>query len=274
MTSTICLIAKNEEQAILEWLAYQCVVGFDRICIYDNGSTDSTASLIKKIASAEPGIEYTFWPDRTGQRPQPTAYADAIARCTTEWIAFFDTDEFIVLQKQRTINDYLASFPPNVSGIAINWLVFGSGGFTNATQEPVIDRFTRCADPRHGKNRICKSILRAKNVETMLVHTAQLKSGIYTDSLGRPISIENNAKTPEVCFGGAQLNHYLLKSREEFLRKKARGHSGRSPEEKDKYTHIDEEFWVAHDLNDSEDHKIKKWRDAVVARLSQWAIDK
>ena len=46
MTSTVCLIAKNEERALAEWLAYQCVIGFDRIVVYDNGSTDATASIV------------------------------------------------------------------------------------------------------------------------------------------------------------------------------------------------------------------------------------
>jgi hypothetical protein len=38
MSSAVCLIAKNEERAIAEWLAYQLVIGFDRIYVYDNES--------------------------------------------------------------------------------------------------------------------------------------------------------------------------------------------------------------------------------------------
>jgi glycosyltransferase involved in cell wall biosynthesis len=271
-TATVCLIAKNEERAIVEWLAYQRIIGFDQIRVYDNGSTDSTAQLVRDVGSRETGVTYVSWPDRPGQRPQPTAYADAIANCDTDWIAFFDTDEFLVLHKHLTVAEFLKSMPPNASGVAINWLVFGSGGRSAAGSGLVIDRFTWAADRRHGKNRISKSIVRPQSVKTMLVHTATLVNGIYVNSVGEQVDIENNAKTPAVCHVGAQLNHYLLKSREEFLLKKSRGHSARAPEEKEKFTHIDEEFWAAHDLNDIEELSISKWRHQLAEKLEAWGL--
>jgi glycosyltransferase involved in cell wall biosynthesis len=272
MTSTVCLIAKNEERALAEWLAYQCVIGFDRILVYDNGSTDATASIVHALSAKEPSISYRAWPDKPGQRPQHSAYADAVGRCETDWLAFFDTDEFIVIRKFKTINAYLDAMPAEVSGIAINWMVFGSGGQQTATPGLVIERFTTCAPARHGKNKFIKSIVRPKAVGDMLVHAAKLRYGHYSDSLGRPVDIDNYAKTFESCFEGAQLNHYLLKSREEFALKRARGHSGRAPEEKDKYTHIDEEFWRAHDLNDARDVLIASMVGPVREKLRAWDL--
>jgi tetratricopeptide (TPR) repeat protein len=271
-TSTVCLLAKNEERAIVEWLAFQRVIGFDRIIVYDNGSTDATATLVQAVASREAGVLYVSWPDMPGRRPQPSAYADAVRRCETEWIAFFDTDEFLVLNGHETVNGFLSEFATDVAAIAVNWLIFGSGGLTEATGELVIDRFVRCAHGTKQQTRFCKSLIRRQCIETMAVHSAALKCGRYVDSAGNPITIENACKTPHVCLDGAQLNHYLLKSREEFLLKKARGHASRSPEERDKFTHIDEAFWKRNDLNDGEDRKIMRWRPALVARMADWGI--
>jgi len=273
-TATVCLIAKNEERAIAEWLAFQCVIGFDRIVVYDNGSTDSTPDIINRISASEPAVSMVSWPDIPGRRPQPTAYADALAHCSTDWIAFFDTDEFLVLHKHENLREFLSAMPPDASGIAINWLVFGSAGRVEAGDGLVMDRFTRCAKT-YGvvKNRICKSIVRPQAVEQMRVHSALLKFGHYVNSMGETIEIEQTARTPAVCHEGAQLNHYLLKSREEFALKKARGHSARALEEKDK-RHIqdDEVFWLSHDLNDGEDRLILKWRPAVCAKLASWGM--
>jgi hypothetical protein len=106
----------------------------------------------------------------------------------------------------------------------------------------------------------------------MLVHTALLANGSYVNSLGADIPIENNSKTPDIYFSGAQLNHYLLKSREEFLIKKARGHASRTLDEKDKFTHIDDDFWNRNDLNQAEDLQIMKWREPVLQKLRQWGM--
>jgi glycosyltransferase involved in cell wall biosynthesis len=272
MTSTVCLLAKNEQRAIAEWLAYQFVIGFDRIFVYDNGSTDSTAEIVKAIAEREPAITYVSWPDQPGQRPQPTAYVDALKKCETDWIAFFDTDEFFVPKTADSVNGFLATMPPEVSAVAINWLIFGSAGRIEAGKGLVIDRFTRCAGPHQHKTRICKSFVRPKDVGVMHVHTASLINGIYANALGRKVEIENNAKLPDLYFQGAQLNHYLLKSREEFLIKRARGHSNRTLDEKDKFTHMDDDYWKRNDLNEGEDLQIMKWRDAVCAKMAGWPV--
>jgi glycosyltransferase involved in cell wall biosynthesis len=272
MSSTVCLIAKNEERAIAEWLAYQKVIGFDRVLVYDNGSTDSTPEIVRQIAAQDPSIEYRAWPDKPGARPQITAYADAISKPETDWIAFFDTDEFLVLHKHPTVNAYLASIPADVSAIAVNWLIFGSNGRVEAGDGLVMNRFTKCAIPNYPKNAFCKSIVRPQNVNVMLAHTASLKAGRYSDASGNPVDIVNGAKTDHIDFATVQLNHYLLKSQEEFLLKKSRGNSARAPEEKDKWTGItdQEHYWAAHDTNHRDNFDVKPWCEKVINQMRAW----
>lgn len=250
-TSTVCLIAKNEERGILEWIAYQRAVGFDRIIIYDNDSDDRTAELIQIAQRNDSAISYVYWPNEPGKRPQLTAYADATGKCETDWLAYFDTDEFIVLHEDNSINEYIARVGSKASAIMLNWLVFGSSGHTFADSRLVIERFTRCAMPNHGKNLIGKSIVRPQDVKEVGVHSVVLKHGCYVNASGHPLTLEPHfPKTLVVDHKVAQLNHYLLKSREEYQQKVARGHASRAMDDKAKQHIVDaEEFWQAHDLN-------------------------
>ena len=150
-----------------------------------------------------------------------------------------------------------------------------------------MDRFTRCAARSHPKNRFCKTILRPRAVETMRVHTAALKEGRYADSLLRPLTLDNDAKTPTACLTGAQVNHYIVKSWEEFEEKRSRGNAARAPGAADKFSHrgdavapprhwrerdVGNDFWLNHDLNDHIDVTILTWRPKVVDRLQRWGL--
>jgi glycosyltransferase involved in cell wall biosynthesis len=272
MTSAVCLIAKDEERAIAEWLAYQLIIGFDRIYVYDNDSTDRTPAIVQQIAHFESAIDYRHWPNVPDRRPQISAYADALENADTDWLAFFDTDEFLVLHKHASVGAFLASMPPDVSAIAVNWLLFGSNDRNEAGSGLVIERFTKCAVNNYGKNFFCKSIVRPRSVCQMAVHTATLSRGHYANASGQRIDIEP-AKTPRVSFEVAQLNHYLLKSREEFLLKKARGHAARALNDVAKdHISLSAEYWDAHDANHRDNLQMLRYQVAISQRLATWGM--
>jgi glycosyltransferase involved in cell wall biosynthesis len=286
-TSTVCGIVKNEARSIAEWVAFQRVVGFDSVVVYDNGSTDGTDRIVADIGRHDESVSLRPWPDVPHRAPQPTAYADAIEQCRTDWIAFLDVDEFFVPRRYETVERMLAAAPADIAAIALNWRLFGSSGRLSPGEGLVIDRFTRCAARGHPKNRFCKSVVRPRAVETMRVHTAALKEGRYADSLLRPLALDNDAKTPTACLTGAQVNHYIVKSWEEFEEKRRRGNAARAPGAPDKFSHrgdaaappkhwreldASNDFWLKHDLNDHVDVTILKWRQQVVERLQRWGL--
>ncbi|WP_462118491.1 glycosyltransferase family 2 protein [Methylorubrum extorquens] len=43
---------KNEDDLILEWMAFHRAVGFEHLIITDNGSSDNSRSVIKKFRDA------------------------------------------------------------------------------------------------------------------------------------------------------------------------------------------------------------------------------
>jgi len=284
--SALVAIAKNEQRSIAEWIAYHRCIGFDQIIVYDNGSTDGTASIINHISRLDSAVIYKYWPDRIGQAPQLAAYADAQQAYDAKWLAFFDIDEFLVLRHHDSVNDYLGEMKEEVGAIALNWLIFGSSGQIQPGVGLVMDRFVKCASRRHGKNLFCKTIVRSAAVAKMSVHTATLNWGYYAASTGRRTSMMSDAKTSAVCHDGAQLNHYLLKSWEEFKEKRERGNAARAPAARDKFSHRgnslrrpnkrskdpNDEYWIRHDLNSRTNLAILRWKKLVTKQLAEWGF--
>lgn len=263
MTSAaVCLIVKNEAKYMVEWIAHYLALGFDEILVYDNASTDSTFLLLESLARLEQRIKVRAWPDVAGQVPQTTAYNDATARVQSEWLAFFDADELLVLKEHACIQDFLARYPAQTGAVVINWKLFGSSGAQVYVDELQSVRFRKCAREEPAtKDRFIKSIVRVGNIERAASHTALLKPGFsyYNDQM-QPVEIIAQSKTPVPSHVVAQLNHYVVRSRQEFLEKRARGNVARTSSAPDKYGR-DEEFWRSHDTNHREDSAIDPWID-------------
>src|SRR5262245_40942018 len=122
---TVCAAMKNERPYILEWIAYYSILGFDQIVIYSNDSSDGGDELLSQLATAGI-IKYHDWPSKELWSPQITAYHAALLRCRTDWLLFVDADEFLLLNKHNNVSDFLAGFGTDISGVAVNWRIFGS----------------------------------------------------------------------------------------------------------------------------------------------------
>lgn len=254
-TATLCAIMKDEKPYLLEWIAFHKCVGFDRILIYDNGSQDGSLDLLHAL-HASGDLVCVEWPDVPGSAPQIRAYNDALQQATTEWICFLDADEFLNLKTHQTVRDFLQLFPPEVSAVAVNWRIFGSSGHARFAPGLVVERFTRCSKVSHHINRHFKTIARAKTVESMHIHSCQLRSGQYVDELGTAIVIERLGLLDHVSHRHCQINHYVIKSWEEFEWKRRRGNANRAAESPDKFARGTVEFFKNHDTNDEADLSI------------------
>lgn len=224
----IVLIVKDEERFLPEWIAHHIALGVDQIVLYDNASTDRTQNLVTALAGVIP-IEYREWRSPPNQSPQRTAYAHALRHLRTRfnWIAFFDCDEFLVLDSARTIQDFLAGFGPDVSAVAINWLTFGSSGVLDTDYGLVTDTFRFGPDPDIPNNRHFKTIVRPNRAKQMRIHDAILTEGRYVTAGGRALTMgEKRGLSDHVDHQGARLLHYQLKSRADFHQKISRGRAG------------------------------------------------
>ena len=236
----VCAIAKNEGPYFKEWLDWHIGQGVEKFYIYDNESTDCTREVLAPYI--ESGIvEYIYYP---GYRRQIAAYEDCIDRhrFDTRWLAFIDLDEFIVPLRDRSITEFLTGFEDSPV-VEINWLIYGSGGAEKKSSAPVMERFRHHSLPSHQLNRHVKSIVNPRRVFTMTgCHEAARIDGMAADSHGDPITRNFREREPQQDI--IRINHYAVRSKEEFIEKQNRGRASGSQRT------ISLDYFNRYDLND------------------------
>ena len=239
----VCAIAKDEGAYFKEWLDWHVKMGVEKFYIYDNGSTDDTKRVLQPYIDR--GIvDYTFFP---GQKMQIKAYDDCIDRhrLDARWLAFIDIDEFIYPLKDATVTEFLRHVE-HAPSVEINWLVFGSNGQEKKSDRPVMERFTRHSRGSHYLNHHVKSIVDPRRVYNMIgCHEGARINGKAVDPHGNAVKVSFRDREPQQDV--IRINHYAIKSREEFVEKQQRGRaSGRQRPVPDSY-------FTEYDLNDLED---------------------
>lgn len=240
---SVCAIAKNEGEYFKEWVEWHKSHGVNKFYIYDNGSTDNTKEILTPYIKSGL-VNYIYWP---GYRKQLAAYDDCLKkeRFSSRWIAFIDLDEFIVPIKDKTIADFLKRFE-SFAAVEINWLIYGSNGRKEKTPEKVMERFKSHSYPEHPLNRHVKSIVNPRKVFTMIgCHEAAKIAGYAADSHGQPVRRNFRDRTPQQDI--IRINHYAVKSYEEFIEKQAKGRASGTK------TFIDIDYFNRYDVNDIDD---------------------
>lgn len=240
---SVCAIAKNEGPYFKEWLDWHLSRGVEKFYIYDNESTDETKAVLEPYIKA--GIvDYKYFP---GSRRQIAAYDDCLERhrFSSRWIAFIDLDEFIVPVKDESIPAFLKRFE-GFAAVEINWLVYGSGGHKAKTPGTMMERFRFHSEPGHYLNRHVKSIVDPRRVYAMIgCHEAAKISGWIADSHGQPVRKNFREREPQQDV--IRVNHYAVRSYEEFVEKQARGRASGTQRT------VRQEYFDQYDLNDIED---------------------
>lgn len=258
-TIGIAAVLKQEAPYLLEWIAYHRVLGIKRFFLADNGGSDRTSRTLGLLHAA--GIVTRVpWPTPADGQIQMGAYRELLRRFKKRvtWLAFLDGDEFILPSApHRSIHDVIGAVAKDDTGaIALNWALYGSSGLIERDDRLVIERFTSRAPQENRINNHTKIIVRGRRVKGMRnPHYVSLREGFGAiDSEGNPLvqRPQAPAQSTAVVWGAARLNHYAVKSRQEFESKKARGRGKASvPQREDVY-------FLSHDRNDISD-PVPEW---------------
>lgn len=227
------LIAKNEAPYLVEWVAHHRALGFDQFLIYDNESTDETPQVLARLAHL-PGLRAIPWSVREGHSPQVAAYCHALGqlRGRADYAAFIDADEFLIPSGGIALKDILANLErfPDFGGLAINQVLFGANEQEHYAPEPVLQRFPQRRREAGETIYWTKTIFRLAREPRFNWRLSRNGRWRAMQSLPR-----YNASSQRLTFREApdkadiadlstvQLNHYIVKSREEFTRKRSRG---------------------------------------------------
>ena len=221
----VVLICKDEEDYIDEWIKYHELAGVRHFYIYDNGSSDSTAAKARahnregeKTVIVHPWILKAS-AGQCAVCPQSAAYAHAVL-CyghKHRWMAFIDTDEFIVPRQHGTVIEALDRLG-KYSNISLFWSQFGHCGHATKPSEPCAFAYMLRHQPDEPHFYHFKCIIDPAKLSMIYVHYYVTTNMGTTTSNDKGQVEENKNRTRAAGFVSSeclQLNHYRTKSIEE-----------------------------------------------------------
>ena len=218
---SLCLICKDENDYLPEWLDYHILMGVDRFYIYDNES---------KISLRESLVDYIErgWVvvvDISGKAMQLYAYDHCLQTygVNTFWMGFIDSDEFLVPKSKTNLKNLLKDYDA-YAGLAVSSLFFGSADHKTRPAEGQIAAYTRRTHPTFKENELIKCIVQPGLVSMPnSPHDFIFKENSWCVN-------ENFLRVDGQHFANntacIQLNHYFCRSESEIDLKLRRGNSG------------------------------------------------
>lgn len=225
----VVAIMKNEGPYVKEWLDYHILAGVDHFFIYDHESDDNSKEILQPYI--ERGIvTYLFCPD---EKKQVNVYNEALQnyKFFCRYITFIDGDEFILPKSKPTIfevADEILADKPNIGGIEIKWDMYGSNNLEKADySKGVLERFPlRAAEPAIS----VKSVVNPRTVDYM--HTPHFMHYFFPVERLNSETLKNFFPNDDYDIQDKiTINHYHLKSFEEYKNKMARNSAayGKNP---------------------------------------------
>ncbi len=220
---SIVAIMKNEKPYLKEWIEYHRVQGVKHFYLCDNDSTDNTKEYLKPYIDTKL-ITYIHQP---GVNQQLKCYQKVVDQYKNEttWLAIIDIDEYMVPLKASNMKRFLKDFN-DVSEVSLHWMNYGDNNLFSRTNNLITETFTS-----HGKhlNHTVKSIVKPD----MVVDFNSFGSNHYVKVRGKSVNEYHKPVSYMLNFNIsgdlARINHYILKSFEEFHHKKSRGHPEGTP---------------------------------------------
>lgn len=235
----VVAILKCEAPYLKEWLDYHLLAGVDHFYLYDNESPDNQAEIAKPYVEAGL-VDYIPAP---GKNMQMLTWNKSVKefKFQCRYMAFIDGDEFIYPKVDKypgivEVVDNILSRDREAASVAVHWQCFGSNGQEKADySRGVLERFTRRAPSDwwvHGKignvsvqaNAHVKNIVNPRMVDSikdchnpgyfLYFHAVNENSQLSRGGMPLPILAEKLV-----------INHYQLKSKEEYLNRCIRGNA-------------------------------------------------
>ena len=191
-------------------------VGVEHFYLYDNDSEDDYEAVIGRFVE-QGDITLYRWPGTAQHEPVIKHCLDQ-HRKMSRWIAFSDDDEFLFPAAEDDLRVALRQYEP-YAGVAVSWLLFGSNGHRTRPKGLVIENYRRRAnwiDP-HVKCVVDPSRVVSPSV---IAHAFHCVAGeTVVDETKQPLTgpFREHPSADVLC-----LNHYLIKSREEMIRRRSR----------------------------------------------------
>lgn len=235
---SLCLIIRDENEYLKEWLEWHINQGIEHFYIYDHGSKEPVTEFIKNLDNTiQEKITIINWSGEHNDA-QPDAYNDCLNHYREEsrWIGFIDADEQIEIKTGESLPEFLKKYE-KYAGIFAIWVTYGANGQIKKTPGLLRQRFTQISHSDQWAESAGKVIVQPMYMKEMVIHNGKAMLGFHIVNEGRK-KLDNyslraeNPTRDTIC-----INHYYTKSYEEWMNKLRRG-SGHA-----KYLRKYEEFF-------------------------------
>lgn len=273
-TPEIVVIAtmRNEGPFILEWLGHHKAIGASRFLIFSNDCDDGTDVLLDRLhASGEVIHARSDGKGRSVQWAAINAAKGHEAYCSADWAICLDCDEFVNLSAPfETLQDLIAGHQ-DADAFALQWRFFGHAGHMHYVDMPVTERFQQAAPEAMlfpAASRFFKSLFVANRnlfakpgVHRPKTRGSAERAPVWYDGHGQPLPKNFATDDTRILLEPAtaktriaQINHYSLRSAEDFLIKRRRGLPNRTSKR------LDATYWAERNFNTVADDSILRLR--------------
>lgn len=227
----MCLTIKDQHKDIREWIGHHKAVGAGKVYLYDTGSKPPLDTVVRDYIGSG-FVEHIWSPPDFGNAtnrvyPQLMTYQDCMERFGSrhQFLGFIDSDEFLILENGTpsvpALLRHMMTFEP-FGALVVNWRVFGSSGHRTKPETGVLQSYSRCLSFINGHTIHIKSIVNTKHWEHVVgPHDWKYQEGFY--AVNERFQRVDGPWNHNVTYDKISINHYVLKSFEEYLEKSARG---------------------------------------------------
>ena len=223
LSVAICVIAKEENLYIKEFINYYKNLGVKKIFLYDNNEING--ENFNDILNDEIRNKFIEIINYRGKiSPQILAYDDCFLKNKNkyDWIAFYDVDEFLFIENYNNINEFLSQQKfNNCSSILINWRYYGDNNNIYYEPKELKKRFINpfSFNPNKTYNKYfysaAKSIVRGRGKANL--KWAHFPHFLNNSNICRPDGQKVLYPLLKYNYSYAYIKHYSTKSTEEFL---------------------------------------------------------
>lgn len=239
---SIVTMAKDEGPYILEWVAHHHILGFTDILAFTNNCTDGTDEMFNALADIGlvTRLDNPEWREKPPQsRALHWAEISPYVR-ESDWLLVMDLDEFVCIKMgDRRLDDLIDDIVSrDATGMCLSWRFFGSSNIDHFEPKPVTERLVHAAPDNFTKGYGIKTLFKNDHNLTLAIHRPYLNIKFTRTDEGKnyPVNWLNGdgemldgtalkwrLNKNQVGYDLAQVNHYGVKTREEYLLRRLRG---------------------------------------------------